>query len=130
MEPMEKYFNVIRWTMTVGVNPGYELKQQKPMGFAEICTLYQKTAREVFEESGTYISAVCHESRVLYHTEWGCPEGGEYAYTFSGSCNPVFSEKTAYLEALQQVAQGLRKKLKQATLLLEIVPAHLEYLKD
>lgn len=129
-DSFEEYFNVIRWTMSVGVNPGYDLKQQKPMDIERISALYQETALEVLEDTGTYVSAVCHESRVLYNMEWGCPKGGEYAYTFSGSFNPAFSEKTAYLEALRMVAQRMRRKLEQATLLLEIVPAHVEYLRD
>ena len=116
--------------MTVGVQPGYELKAQARMEETEMVLLYQRVAAKVLAETGVYVSAVCHASRAVYHEEWGCPPGGEPTFTFSGSCNPVFAEPRAYLGALRLVAKRLKEELSQKTVLLEMVPAHAEYFRD
>lgn len=130
MYEAESTYNVIRWSMSLGVNAGYDLTDQKKMKIEDICAIYQDVAKEVFEDTGVYISAVCNDARIVYHIEWGCPKGGEFAYTFTGSCNPFFSEKEKYTQALQMVAKLMKEKLHQSTVLLEIVPAHIEYFKD
>ena len=119
-----------RWTMTVGTSAGYSPEVRERMPEQEVALLFQRIAAEVMEAGGAYISAVLMPSRVIYHTDWGCPPGGELTYTFSGSCNPAFSEPKAYRKALDEVARRLKTELSQATLLLEIMPAELVYYRD
>ena len=126
----DEYFNTFRWTMTVGTAAGYASKPRARMPEEELARLFQRLAAEEMAAGGAYISAVLLPSRVLYHEDWGCPPGGELTYTFSGSCNPAFAEKDRYLESLRKVAKKLKQELSQATVLLEIVPARLEYFRD
>lgn len=122
-------YDTIRWTCTAGVNSGYDLQMQEQLPMERITAMYQDIAAEVYEATGVYISAVIVPSRIAYHSEWGCPAEGEIAYTFSGSCNIEFSTVEDYKNALMILAEKLKEALHQTTLLLEIVPAHLEYFK-
>ena len=122
-------YNTIRWTCTTGVKGGYDLKEQTYMPIACITSLYQGIAAQVYEQTGIYISAVIIPSRTVYHSEWGCPAEGEFSYTFSGSCNTEYSTVEEYEAALLILIEKLKGVLQQSTLLLEIVPAHLVYLK-
>jgi hypothetical protein len=87
-------------------------------------------ARKVFEKTGVYVSAVITMSRVVYHEDWGCPETGEYSFTLTGSCNPAFADLDKYLPALRELAECLKEEWKQTTLLLEITPASVIYMRD
>lgn len=120
----------IRWSCTTGVNSGYELENQRQISEEDFAAIYQETAREVYEETGTYISAVINPARFVYHEDWGCPAGGEYGYMMTGSCNPAFSDKEAYLAALKLLIGRLKEKLGQKTMLLEIMPASVLYLTE
>lgn len=120
----------IRWSCTTGVNSGYELENQRQISEEDFAAIYQETAREVYEETGTYISAVINQARFVYHEDWGCPAGGEYGYMMTGSCNPAFSDKEAYLAALKLLIGRLKEKLGQKTMLLEIMPASVLYLTE
>lgn len=125
----ENDFNTIRWSCTVGVNAGYDLDTQANMAIEQFTEIYQKVAAQVYETTGVYISAVITPSRVVYHSEWGCPADGEFSYTISGSCNREFTTPEEYHKALFVLANRLKEALHQSTLLLEIVPARLIYLK-
>ena len=122
-------YNTIRWTCTAGVNSGYDLQQQENLPIERITAMFQEIAAQVYETTGVYISAVIVPSRIVYHSEWGCPAEGEIAYTFSGSCNREFSTVENYRNALMILTEKLKEALHQTTLLLEIVPAQLEYFK-
>ena len=124
------YFNTIKWSLNVGVNPGYSLSDQKSIkedDFARSCI----TAADTVErETGVYISCVISPSRAVYKKEWGCPEIGEFSYTVYGTYNPAFSGKEEYISALEQFATELKKIYGQNAVWIEISPAHLIYLKD
>ncbi len=120
----------IKWSCTTGVNSGYELEKQECMSETAFVSIFQDTAREIYEETGAYISAVITPARIAYHEAWGCPAGGEYGYMMTGSCNPAFSDKEAYLAALKRLIGRLKEKLGQKTMLLEIMPASVLYLTE
>ena len=122
-------FDTIRWSCTAGVNSGYDLATQEDVPLEYITELYQNIAAQVYEQTGIYISAVITSSQTVYHSEWGCPAVGEFTYTFSGSCNPEFADPEKFKNALLIMAEKLKDALKQKTLLIEIIPAHLIYLK-
>ena len=126
---MDSYYNTIKWSMTVGVNSGFDLSSQKDMSYSEISTIYLKVAKKIYKDTNIYISGVIMPSRILYNDEWGCPLDGEISYTITGSCNTEFSTVDSFTKALKLFSEELRKELKQTTLLLEICPAHLDYLK-
>lgn len=125
-----EFYNTIHWTATIGTNPGYELQNQKRMDIGEFTAAFQRIAEEEQKRSGVWITAVIIPSRLAYMASVGCPIGGEYSYTLTGSCNTVFASVDDYVPALKRVLVQLKKELKQATFTLEILPAHLDYFTD
>lgn len=123
-------FNSFKWSCTLGTTGGYDLENQVPVSEDEVALRYGRLARAVYEKTGTYVSAVITKSRTVYHEDWGCPGTGEYSFTLSGNCNPAFSEPEKYLSALKELMTRLKEEWKQATLLMEIVPASVIYLRD
>ena len=122
-------YPTFRWTLTLGVTPGYNLDAQTPPDLNAIGASYQRIAQAVYASSGVYVSATLAESRALYSRDWGCPEGGELTVTFSGSCNLSFAEPDAYRAALEQVARALKAEFRQETALLELTPCETVYYK-
>ncbi|MCR5324959.1 MAG: hypothetical protein K6E85_17010 [Lachnospiraceae bacterium] len=124
-------FSSVKWSITIGVNPGYNNKTQEYIPDDEFATACRKIAQEVEDETSVYISCVFYRSRVVYKTEWGCPEEGEFTNTLTGSCNPEFCKDIdKYIEAVEMFAKKLKEEYKQSTILLEIVPMNAMYLKD
>lgn len=123
-------FNTIHWSMTVGINSGYHLEDQKDIGIEAFAADFQEIAEQVHTETGIYITGTVVPSRTVYSQAFGCPKTGEISYTASGSCNPEFAAVAPYMNALRIVTKRLKEHYHQATILLEIMPAHLEYLKD
>ena len=130
MEGSGSELNSFRWSCTIGTTGGFELEDQKTVSEDMFASSYSRLAQSVYEKTGIYVSAVITRSRVVYHEDWGCPKTGEYSFTLSGSCNPAFSEPAGYLAALKELAKDLREEWKQTTLLLEITPSSVIYLKD
>lgn len=126
----DEYFSSIHWAITLGTNSGYDLAGQKEPSLDDVVSAYQILADETESETGVYISAVAQPSRTIYKKDWGCPEGGEYTITFTGSCNPFFSKQEPYLKALHVLAEKLKEHFQQATLLLEVTPVHIEYFRE
>ena len=120
-------YNSVKWTISLGVNSGYDLSAQIRIPVEEIIQRYRKVALEVENMAGLYISAVIVPSRTIYKEEWGCPAEGEYTYTLSGSCNPAFADVEKYEQALLELVKKLRIEFGQSTLLLEMVPAEVYY---
>ncbi|MCR5722453.1 MAG: hypothetical protein K6G72_08940 [Lachnospiraceae bacterium] len=124
---MELLKKACKWTITVGVNSGYDLDRQQVLKMEEVISRYKKVAEIVETSTGVYISAVINESRTIYKDEWGCPKGGEYTYTLSGCSNPFFSDEKEYKEALISLTKELRKEFGQTTVLLEVSSAEVYY---
>lgn len=123
-------FDTLHWTVTMGVNSGYQLEAQQDIGIDAFAAEFQRISEEVHTSTGIYITGVVMPSRTVYSQQFGCPKKGEISYTISGSCNPAFANPEPYMDALRLVIAELKKSYGQATMLLEVVPAHLEYFRD
>ena len=79
------YFNTIHWSVTIGTNPRYDLKNQKRMDIGEFTALFQHLAEEEQKQSGVWITAVITPSRLAYrmpvgrriclHSDWQLQHG-------------------------------------------------------
>ncbi|MBR1854225.1 MAG: hypothetical protein IJ794_13965 [Lachnospiraceae bacterium] len=122
--------NSIGWRITIGVHVGYSADTKEPVEEQKLIRIYRRAAEAAEAVNGVYISAVLWPSRVIYKTEWGCPEEGEFTYTFVGNCNPAFSDPETYRKALLDLTENLKRELQQSTVLLELFPSEVYYLKD
>jgi len=105
------------FSATIGVVEGYHHKNDGVSSAAEIVAAeWQKAAAVVFTRTGIYISGVVVDSKTVYHTDWGCPVGGETTATVSGEANPAFTQDlAAWKEAVVAVVKEVKASLKQST---------------
>lgn len=89
---------------------------------------WQKAAAAVMSATGTYVGVVITPARVAYHTDWGCPVGGEKAVSITGECNPEYTDLAAYKAAVVETLRQAALALGQSTTQLTFSEVELEYL--
>lgn len=78
---------------------------------------WQKHAKEYFNKTGVYVSAIVNEGRAIYNEDWGCPDGGERVLTFNCTRNPKFIEdKYEYQRGIHYIVANLKKEFNQHTI--------------
>jgi len=124
----------LSFRLTIGIAEGYFHTLN---GVAEnalvnkVGELWQKLAANEFNQSGIYVSVIAQPAAVVYHTDWGCPVGGESVVVLSGSANPNFVEDlNAWRNTVIKLARKLKKELNQTTLTIEFFETDLVYLTD
>ena len=124
----------LSFRIAVGVVEGYF---HNVKGVAEsalvykVSELWQELAREEYNKSFIYVSAVAQPGAVIYNQEWGCPTGGESIVVLSGSANPTFvKDLDVWKNVVIELGKKLKKELKQTTLTIEFFEADLVYLTD
>ena len=123
-------YESIHWQITLGLQPGYHTEQQNVPSLQTVGEIYQNLAESVYQETGIYISASLTPAKTVYRQEWGSPPGGEETVILMGCYNPEFAEKEAYIAVLKQLAGCLQREFQQTTLMLEIMPADIIYMKN
>lgn len=97
----------------------------------KVAKLWQEIAKDTFNESGIYVSAIAQPGSVVYHRGWGCPAGGESVVVLSGTANPEFIEDLdEFREIVIKLAKELKKELKQSTLSVEFFESDFVHLTD
>jgi len=123
--------HALAFSATFGQIPGYEGLATK-----QVDTIITDAWHEAMEReranSGILISAVLTPARVVYPTQFGCPQDGEIAVQVTGQSNPTFcSDTVAYGLAVARVCDTVRRALKQETVLLSIWSVQaVTYLRD
>jgi len=124
----------LSFRLIVGVEKGYfhNLRGVAENGLVyKVSELWQKMAREEYNKSYIYVSAVVQPGAVVYNQEWGCPTGGESIVVLSGSANPTFiKDLDSWKETVVKLSKELKKELKQNTLTIEFQETDLVYLTD
>jgi hypothetical protein len=122
----------IEFKATIGVVEGYGHDNEGAVdATAIVAKVWQDAAKREFEANGIYVSASVSPSKVVYHTDWGCPVGGEVAATVAGSANPAFTEDLeAWKQAVLRVVGGVKAELKQTTVVVEFGEVEHHYLAD
>lgn len=120
----------IKATIVMGINEGYFHDNEQADAIEVIGTKWQVQADKVFKETNIYVSAVVSHAKVVYHEDWGCPEGGEVVAVITSSLNPEFvSDKEAWKNAVLSVAKAIRDDLEQSTVTVEFSEIDLIYLQ-
>ena len=124
----------LSFRLVVGVVEGY---YHNVAGVAEdalvenVSTLWQQLAAREFDQNNVYVSVIAQPGAVIYHTDWGCPVGGESVVVLSGSANPTFvKDMEQWKETVVKLAKQLKKQLKQSTLSIEFFETDFIYLTD
>jgi len=124
----------LSFKLAVGVAEGYfhNISGVAENGLVEkVAKIWQELTANEFDESEIYVSAIAQPGSVIYHTDWGCPVGGESVVVLSGSANPTFVKNlNAWKETVLKLARQLKKELKQSTLSVEFFETDFIYLTD
>ena len=107
--------NTLNFFATLGVNQGYAHANELETAVEAVAKEWQKAAAVVFSKSGVYVGAVVKDSKTVYHTEWGCPVGGEVTAEISGVCNPEYTAVEAYRQAVVATLEKCAVALGQST---------------
>lgn len=107
---------VEKFELVMGYVEGYDEENiQKKNEYEELDkfnSLYYEIAQKVFEEDGTFVTALIKKARVVYP---GCPRGEE-VYIIEGSRNSYFTpDPQRYKNAVNRVARILAAELNQTT---------------
>ena len=82
---------------------------------------WQEYAKEYYNKTDVYVSAIAIEGKAIYNTEWGCPKGGERTLTFNCTLNPRFiNSAEVYGEGIKYIVGKLKKFFNQHTITITI----------
>lgn len=124
----------VKFVSVIGVVAGYSgndmlLKAQEVAPDA-MSKAWQQAAKEVFDDTGIYVSSNVTPSKTVYHEEWGCPIGGEPTFMIEGCLNPQFGEVEPWKEAVVKCVKKVKKAFGQSTVTVEFSEIDHVYLTD
>lgn len=92
---------------------------------------WQRYAKDFYDETGMYVSAISVFGYALYHTDWGCPYEGEQCLSFHCTANPEFvHDFELYEKGILYIAKKLKKEFEQHTITITKLNANICYLTD
>lgn len=92
---------------------------------------WQTIAKEFYEMTGIYVSAIANFGHAVYHRDWGCPLRGEETVTFNCTANRVFIEDMEkYEEGVFYITKKLKKQFHQHTITITKISSEVCYLTD
>lgn len=120
----------LRFEIVSGINKGYFHDNRKNEIMDVVGNIWQKIAKEEFEISGIYVTAVIKSSKTIYNEEWGCPKDGEETVVITGIANRAFVDNLdKWKNSVIKLAKKLKKELGQSTLTCEFLDTELHYFR-
>lgn len=106
-----------KFTATLGFNEWYNHENAWIQDLEKsVWKIWQVKAKEVFEKTQIYISAIVQDANAIYHTERWCPEWGEKIARIEWVRNPEFMQDAEkYKQAVIDVLTMCQEELKQTT---------------
>lgn len=120
----------IQFSATCGVNSGYGHGNENRDAAATVASVWQQKAAEYFAANGLYVGAVVSPALTVYHTDWGCPQGGEATASIIGVANPEFTKIEDYKAAVIAVLGEVSKELGQTTAQVAFAECAFHYQKN
>ena len=134
--------NAVSFKITFGVNQGYfhsnENKPETDIISDDIIDMISKVANEPYgmgslfgQKRDIYVSGILTQANICYPSMFGCPQGGEKGFIYSGCMNPNFVDnKNSYMQAVESLAKMIKKKYQQSTVTVEFVDTEMVYLQN
>lgn len=131
----------LQFTFNVGVNPGYDHKNEIENPLALAVKTWDEEAKKC-QSNGIIVGAVAHQAKTIYPN---CPEGGEDTIVFTGLLNPKFLNDTMKHPVSQQpnyqgevnwkwtvreVCRAVSKRLNQKTGYLSFSEIEFDYIQN
>lgn len=117
----------VKAKINMGIAEGYGANiERNTLQFNKIV---QDTCIIIFKETGIFVSLETYETTTIYHTEWGCPAGGENTYSLEAIANPEFvSDLEAWKNTVERIASILKSFFNQSTVTVQFQDAEITYL--
>lgn len=118
------------FTFVVGVNAGYGHANQQIGNL--VAAAWQVVAAKVLNDRGYYAAGVVTPGVAVYHTEWGCPRGGEHVATVVGLRNPHYVPDEHHADwrlAVELTAHAVATDFGQTTAYLTFREVEFDYLQ-
>ena len=82
--------NTVKYEVVIGVPDDKFVNCRRESQIDKMIDKWQEAAKEYYECTNVYVSAIAIEGRAIYHKDWGCPDGGERTLTFNCTANVNF----------------------------------------
>jgi hypothetical protein len=135
--------NTIGFKITFGVNEGYFHANENTSDNLnkvsdDIILMISQVANEPYgkgswfgQKRDIYVSGILTPANICYPSMFGCPQGGEKGFIYSGCMNPAFVEnKNCYMQAVESLAKMIKKKYQQSTVTVEFTDTEMVYLQN
>lgn len=134
--------NTISFKITFGVNKGYfhanENKPETDIIADDIILMIEQVRDEPYgtgalfgQKRDVYVSGILTPVKICYPLGFGCPQGGENGYVYSGCMNPNFVDnKQTYMDGVEAIAKRIKKKYQQSTVSVEFMDTEMVYLQN
>ena len=124
---METEKFVINFGIASGYNTNFT-EEDLAKEYYNVRIKVQDILKDIFEETGVYVSCYSNLTSTIYNMDWGCPLSGEGTVTLSGTCNAQFTNLYKWHSTVVLLASRLKKEFKQSTITVEFMNAKIEYL--
>lgn len=106
-----------KYEVVIGIENDITVSRMIEREIEKMIKSWQKHAKEFFNKTGIYVSAIVNEGRAIYNKDWGCPDGGERTLTFNCTRNPKFIEdKYEYQRGIHYIVANLKNEFNQHTI--------------
>ena len=120
-----------KYEVVIGIENDITVSRMIEREIEKMIKSWQKHAKEYFDKTGIYVSAIVNEGRAIYNEDWGCPDGGERTLTFNCTRNPKFIEDdNMYRMGIYYITSNLKKEFKQHTITITKMNAEIDYITD
>jgi hypothetical protein len=125
----------VKATAVVGINAGYGHANEAGVDLVKFGELVKSIADKTMDSTGIYVGGVVNPVKVLYKTDWGCPEGGEDSIRLEADCNPTYDSRpadeyvAAWKEAFIANIQALMEELDQTTVTVAYSDGEVVYIQ-
>ncbi|MBU5593315.1 hypothetical protein KQI89_16315 [Clostridium sp. MSJ-4] len=120
----------LRFEIVTGVNKGYFHNNTESDSLNLVGSVWGKIAKQEYELTGIYVSAVIKPSKAIYNEAWGCPKGGEETVSITGVANKEFVANIQdWKNTVIKLGKELKEELRQSTLTCEFMDTELYYFK-
>ena len=135
--------NTIGYKITFGVNEGYFHANENTSDNLnkvsdDIILMISQVADEPYgtgslfgQKRDIYVSGILTPVNICYPSMFGCPQGGEKGFIYSGCMNPNFVDnKQTYMDGVEAIAKRIKKKYQQSTVTVEFMDTEMVYLQN
>ena len=121
----------IKYEVVIGVPDDEFVNCRRESQVDKMIAKWQEAAKNYYEKTEVYVSAIVNEGKAIYNKDWGCPDGGERTLTFNCTANTNFiKDLELYETGIHYIAGILKKYFNQSTITITKIKSNIQYITD